>query len=143
MSYENNDQTESTKPNNQPKNTDSKLFTDETFAQLTQALKDIREQTKPQSKALLFETNNDEINQAKNDIEKQSGFAPSYKKLINQISSKENIEQAKQRLISHINENKLNGYSPDFQLLVNEIMNSENINQAKQNMLETFELLNS
>ena len=142
MSYENNENNIN-QTNTQDKNTDNKLFTDESFSKLTQALKDIRELTKPQSKSLLFEQQNTEINQAKQEIEDKVEFAPSYKKMVNQIISDENIEKVKQKLINHINENKLNGYTPDFQILVNEIMNTENINQVKQKMIQRFEMLNA
>ena len=142
MTYETN-QTEINQTNNHNKTTENKLFTDEAFSKLTQALKDIRDLTKPESKSLLFEKQNTEINQAKQEIEDKIEFAPSYKKMVNQIISEENTEKAKHKIIKHINENQLNGYTPDFQILVNEIMSTENINQVKQTMIQRFEMLNT
>ena len=114
------------------------LFTDETFSNLTNALKEIRETTKSNTRNLFFEKQNQEINRAKQSIEDATDFAPSYRKFVNQIINPENIEQAKQTMIEKIKSNNLEGWSPDLQILVNEIMNEENVTKTSNKMIERF-----
>tara|TARA_R110002167_G_scaffold93474_1_gene250450 strand:- start:1341 stop:1793 length:453 start_codon:yes stop_codon:yes gene_type:complete len=119
------------------------LFTDETFNNLTDTLKQIREETKTESKTLFFEHTTNQINKAINDIEITAGYGPTYRNFVNQMLRVTNIEQAKDNIMKTIKSKQLEGYSPDLQTLVNEIMTQENIELLKLEMIERFKFINN
>ena len=129
---------QNTNSTNHVKSNQPPLFTDETFSSLTNALKEIRETTKSNTRNLFFEKQNQQINRAKQSIEDATDFAPSYRKFVNQIMNPENIEKVKQTMIEKIKSNQLEGWSPDLQILVNEIMSEENLTHASNKMIERF-----